>query len=178
MPALASAPVSPPLPSAGAGPSDRDNPWPRANRSHAQRHQIPRETVSGMLDEAVSHYETLKMQLLLQNLSFALSGLNSARWYLQNPDLQGFLCLMKSGCRDLNPGPHRPERCALPGCATPRKAAWTASGDPRQSLIVALGLALPQRSASLALARAERLNRAGCAVHSPATYISACAKWS
>ena len=28
-----------------------------------------------------------------------------------------------SGCRDLNPGPHRPERCALPGCATPRRVA-------------------------------------------------------
>jgi integrase len=25
-----------------------------------------------------------------------------------------------SGRRDLNSGPHRPERCALPGCATPR----------------------------------------------------------
>ena len=25
-----------------------------------------------------------------------------------------------SGRRDLNPGPHRPERCALPDCATPR----------------------------------------------------------
>src|SRR5437588_10122365 len=28
----------------------------------------------------------------------------------------------KSGRPDLNRGPHRPERCALPGCATPRRA--------------------------------------------------------
>ena len=28
---------------------------------------------------------------------------------------------MLSGRRDSNSGPHRPERCALPGCATPRK---------------------------------------------------------
>ena len=27
-----------------------------------------------------------------------------------------------SGRRDSNSGPHRPERCALPGCATPRRA--------------------------------------------------------
>ena len=27
----------------------------------------------------------------------------------------------QSGRRDLNSGPHRPERCALPGCATPRR---------------------------------------------------------
>ena len=29
--------------------------------------------------------------------------------------------LRKSGRPDLNRGPHRPERCALPGCATPRE---------------------------------------------------------
>src|SRR5436305_11118103 len=28
-----------------------------------------------------------------------------------------------SGRRDSNSGPHRPERCALPGCATPRDSA-------------------------------------------------------
>src|SRR5262249_33487609 len=33
------------------------------------------------------------------------------------PHLRGFL---ESGRPDLNRGPHRPERCALPGCATPR----------------------------------------------------------
>ena len=27
-----------------------------------------------------------------------------------------------SGCPDSNRGPHRPERCALPGCATPRRS--------------------------------------------------------
>ena len=30
--------------------------------------------------------------------------------------------LRQSGRRDSNSGPHRPERCALPGCATPRRA--------------------------------------------------------
>ena len=30
------------------------------------------------------------------------------------------ICREKSGRTDLNRGPHRPERCALPGCATPR----------------------------------------------------------
>ncbi len=34
--------------------------------------------------------------------------------------LRGLFHFSWSGCRDLNPGPHRPERCALPGCATPR----------------------------------------------------------
>src|SRR5205823_8569766 len=34
----------------------------------------------------------------------------------------------QSGRPDLNRGPHRPERCALPGCATPRRAP---SIDPR-----------------------------------------------
>lgn len=29
----------------------------------------------------------------------------------------------QSGRPDLNRGPHRPERCALPGCATPRRRA-------------------------------------------------------
>ena len=33
------------------------------------------------------------------------------------PLQQGF---PTSGRPDLNRGPHRPERCALPGCATPR----------------------------------------------------------
>src|SRR5439155_12579010 len=33
-----------------------------------------------------------------------------------------------SGRRDLNSGPHRPERCALPGCATPRDAPDDAGG--------------------------------------------------
>src|SRR3954470_6406600 len=36
----------------------------------------------------------------------------------------------KSGRPDLNRGPHRPERCALPGCATPRGVeVWTISVD-------------------------------------------------
>ena len=30
---------------------------------------------------------------------------------------------IQSGRPDLNRGPHRPERCALPGCATPRESA-------------------------------------------------------
>ena len=30
---------------------------------------------------------------------------------------------MQSGRPDSNRGPHRPERCALPGCATPRRRA-------------------------------------------------------
>src|SRR5450755_2099060 len=37
-----------------------------------------------------------------------------------------------SGRPDLNRGPHRPERCALPGCATPRRrAAVSHSGGVR-----------------------------------------------
>jgi hypothetical protein len=35
----------------------------------------------------------------------------------KNPAFAGFF---ESGRPDLNRGPHRPERCALPGCATPR----------------------------------------------------------
>src|SRR5436305_12365432 len=36
--------------------------------------------------------------------------------------------LLPSGCRDSNSGPLRPERSALPGCATPR---YRALGYPR-----------------------------------------------
>src|SRR5438876_8737507 len=38
----------------------------------------------------------------------------------KNPAFAGFF---ESGRPDLNRGPHRPERCALPGCATPRRVA-------------------------------------------------------
>src|ERR1700747_3089460 len=38
----------------------------------------------------------------------------------KNPAFAGFF---ESGRPDLNRGPHRPERCALPGCATPRRGA-------------------------------------------------------
>jgi hypothetical protein len=34
----------------------------------------------------------------------------------------------QSGRPDLNRGPHRPERCALPGCATPREERIVAEG--------------------------------------------------
>ena len=34
-----------------------------------------------------------------------------------------------SGRPDLNRGPHRPERCALPGCATPRLTAAVSHSD-------------------------------------------------
>src|ERR1700749_3064384 len=37
-----------------------------------------------------------------------------------------------SGRPDLNRGPHRPERCALPGCATPRERRIVAEGGPRR----------------------------------------------
>ncbi len=52
----------------------------------------------------------------------------------------------KSGRPDLNRGPHRPERCALPGCATPRWVQYpTAAGDrpgraPPASLPAASGV--------------------------------------
>ena len=39
----------------------------------------------------------------------------------------------KSGRPDLNRGPHRPERCALPGCATPRRgfdSSWALRRRP------------------------------------------------
>src|SRR6185312_13687526 len=36
--------------------------------------------------------------------------------------------LIQSGRPDLNRGPHRPERCALPGCATPREERIVAEG--------------------------------------------------
>ncbi len=34
-----------------------------------------------------------------------------------------------SGRPDLNRGPHRPERCALPGCATPRLPQYPTAGE-------------------------------------------------
>jgi hypothetical protein len=37
----------------------------------------------------------------------------------------------KSGRPDLNRGPHRPERCALPGCATPRRPLQYHTGTAR-----------------------------------------------
>ena len=38
------------------------------------------------------------------------------------------IVLQISGRPDLNRGPHRPERCALPGCATPRERRLSQSG--------------------------------------------------
>src|SRR3954468_24099686 len=35
---------------------------------------------------------------------------------------------LTSGRPDLNRGPHRPERCALPGCATPRRRRLSQRG--------------------------------------------------
>ena len=40
-----------------------------------------------------------------------------------------------SGWRDLNPRPLRPERSALPGCATPRSRTLTHSGPPGSTTI-------------------------------------------
>ena len=40
-----------------------------------------------------------------------------------------------SGWRDLNPRPLRPERSALPGCATPRSQTLTRSGPPGSTTI-------------------------------------------
>src|SRR5580698_2616541 len=45
-----------------------------------------------------------------------------------------------SGCRDLNPGPLRPERSALPSCATAR------SELPRSPAILAVGRRIKQCS--------------------------------
>ena len=45
----------------------------------------------------------------------------------------------QSGRPDLNRGPHRPERCALPGCATPRERRLSQSGARRPSGLVAAG---------------------------------------
>ena len=47
-------------------------------------------------------------------------GINSggASEQQNNPDFEKSLSW--SGCADLNRGPHRPERCALPDCATLR----------------------------------------------------------
>jgi hypothetical protein len=47
--------------------------------------------------------------------------------------------VFSSGRPDLNRGPHRPERCALPGCATPREAAIIPDrgGDYRTASIAA-----------------------------------------
>ena len=41
---------------------------------------------------------------------------------------------LSSGRPDLNRGPHRPERCALPGCATPREERIVAEGGGRAVL--------------------------------------------
>src|SRR5258706_3649562 len=35
--------------------------------------------------------------------------------------MTGFVFRNWSGARDLNPGPHGPEPCALPNCASPRR---------------------------------------------------------
>jgi hypothetical protein len=50
------------------------------------------------------------------------------------------ILLWWSGCRDLNPGPLRPERSALPSCATAR------SELPRSALILVGGWRLIQCS--------------------------------
>ncbi len=51
-----------------------------------------------------------------------LEGRAGRMWVLaQRPRVRFWRC--QSGRPDLNRGPHRPERCALPGCATPREAS-------------------------------------------------------
>ena len=49
---------------------------------------------------------------------------------LNNEAPAGRRRLQSSGRPDLNRGPHRPERCALPGCATPRRSAWSLAASP------------------------------------------------
>ena len=44
----------------------------------------------------------------------------------------------KSGRPDLNRGPHRPERCALPDCATPREKGFAVTASPSLSLMLLL----------------------------------------
>src|SRR5262245_50039466 len=46
---------------------------------------------------------------------------------------------LQSGRPDLNRGPHRPERCALPGCATPRGAAIISEVRPEAGCAPLLG---------------------------------------
>ena len=93
----------------------------------------------------------------------------------------GGSCAFKSGRPDLNRGPHRPERCALPGCATPREerivaeagrggAVEAADGGPllcwsggfKAMMMRRLGLVVVAVAALLALpARRRRLSAAG-----------------
>src|ERR1700722_19580807 len=58
-----------------------------------------------------------------------------------------------SGCRDLNPGPLRPERSALPSCATAR-------GEFPRSLIILLGGSQRKQRAISSSHRPETLNGA------------------
>jgi len=52
-----------------------------------------------------------------------------------------------SGCPDLNWGPLRPERSALPGCATPRKSAYSVDeGRIRHAVRLSCGHELVRRS--------------------------------
>src|ERR1700740_3539959 len=68
------------------------------------------------------------------------------------------ISVKESGWRDLNPRPLRPERSALPSCATPRL-------KPRQPIAPAGRLAKPQRKRLCPAARAfefdQRLGMAG-----------------
>ena len=61
-----------------------------------------------------------------------------------------------SGRRDSNSGPHRPERCALPGCATPRDSAGLSHRCVRRPAGITHGAVLTgdTRATGAAIARA------------------------
>ena len=64
----------------------------------------------------VAVWETMLMQLVPDHLLSRVVSLD----YLKRRGNQRLPRACSSGCPDLNWGPLRPERSALPGCATPR----------------------------------------------------------
>jgi hypothetical protein len=114
------APLGPAKEGMGHSWSDHRHEFVRAHIGHKARVLIRDRTAAA---GAGYGSKSLLTRTFLASPSPALRCLcpNPARPTSPSPSKKPRICgALKSGRPDLNRGPHRPERCALPGCATPR----------------------------------------------------------
>ena len=120
----------------GAQPAERRG---RLRREHRQRlHEADADVVPGVRDDR-RNVASLRPRPARPGGATVSppAGAGGGREVASPPRLAGrgdagFEAPRRSGCPDLNWGPLRPERSALPGCATPRSApVWHTAAAPR-----------------------------------------------